>query len=146
MWRVLTGLHHSIGFHFLITCHTKFSPDSCFGLIKRKFRRTKVSLLDDLAHVVNESAACTICQLVGTQDGQTIVPSRDWACFLSHFRRLDGIKQYHHFRFERDRPGIVFLKKTATAEEETRCLLLGDWSPQYLVLFIAPLMTFTQMG
>ena len=35
MWRVLTCLHHSIGFHFLITGHTKFSPDACFGLIKR---------------------------------------------------------------------------------------------------------------
>ena len=83
-----------------------------------------------LVYIVNESAACNLCPLVGTQDGQTIVPSRDWAGFLSsHFRRLDGIKQYHHFRFERDHPGVVFLKKTATAEEETRCLLLGDWSP-----------------
>ena len=130
MWRVLTGLHHSIRFHFLITGHTKFSPDACFGLIKRKFRRTDVSSLDDLARVVNESAVCNLCQLVGTQDGTTIVPSRDWAGFLSsHFCRLDGIKKYHHFRFERDHPGVVFLKKTATAKEEMRCLLLGDWSP-----------------
>ena len=129
MWRVLTGLHHSIGLHFMITGHTKFSPDACFGLIKRKFRRTDVSLLDDLAHVVEESAACNHCQLVGAQDGSTIVPSRDWAGFLSsHFRRLDGIKKYHHFRFERDHPGVVFLKETATAEE-TRCLLSGVWSP-----------------
>ena len=97
------GLHHSIRLHFLITGHTKFSPNACFGLTKRKFRCTNVSLVDDLAHVVNESAACNLCQLVGTQDGQTIVPSRDWAVFLSSlFRRLGGIKQYHHFRFERD--------------------------------------------
>ena len=130
MWRVLTGLHHSIGLHFMITGHTKFSPDACFGLIKRKFRRADVSSLDDLARVVEESAACNLCQLVGTQDGTTIVPSRDWAGFLSsHFRRLDGIKQYHHFRFERDHPGVVFLKKTATAEEEMRCLLRGVWLP-----------------
>ena len=96
----------------------------------REFRRTNVRSLDDLARVVNESAACNLCQLVGTQNGQTIVPSRDWPGFLStHFRRLDGIKQYHHFRFERDHPGVVFLKKTATAEEETQCLLLDDWSP-----------------
>ena len=58
------------------------------------------------------------------------MPSRDWAGFLSsHFRRLDGIKQYHHFRCERDHPGVVFLKKTATAEEEQRCLLRGVWLP-----------------
>ena len=130
MWRVLTGLHQTISLHFMITGHTKFSPDACFGLVKRKFRKTDVSSLDDLARVVEESAACNICQLVGAQDGSTIVPSRDWARFLSpHFRRLDGIKQYHHFRFERDHPGVVFLKKTATAEEEQRCLLRGVWSP-----------------
>ena len=130
MWRVLTGLHQTISLHFMITGHTKFSPDACFGLVKRKFRKTDVSSLDNLARVVEESAACNICQLVGAQDGSTIVPSRDWARFLSpHFHRLDGIKQYHHFRFERDHPGVVFLKKTTTAEEEQRCLLRGVWSP-----------------
>ena len=119
--------------HFMITGHTKFSTDACFGLLKRKFRRTDVSSLDNLARVVEESAACNICQLVGAQDGSTIVPSRDWAGFLSsHFRRLDGIKQYHHFRFERDHPGVVFLKKTATAEEEQRVLLRGVWLPSYV--------------
>ena len=133
MWRVLTGLHQTIHLHFMITGHTKFSPDACFGLIKRKFRKTDVSSLDDLAHVVEESAACNICQLVGAQDGSTIVPSRDWAGFLSsHYRRLDGIKKYHHFRFERDHPGVVFLKKTATAEEEQRILLRGEWTPSHV--------------
>ena len=98
-------------------------------LIKRKFRHTDVSSLDDLARVVNESEACNLCQLVSTQDGTTIVPSRDWAGFLaSHFRRLDGTKKYHHFCFEQDHPRVVFLK-TPTAEEETRCLLWGVWSP-----------------
>ena len=42
---------------------------------------------------------------------------------------VHGVKQYHHFRFERDHPGVVFLKKTATAEEEQRLLLRGVWSP-----------------
>ena len=58
------------------------------GLIKRKFRHTDLSSLDDLARVVNESAACNLCQLVSTQDGTctTIMPSQDWAGFLSsHF-------------------------------------------------------------
>ena len=43
MWRVLTGLHQSISLHFMIAGHNKFSPDACFGLIKRNFRRTNVS-------------------------------------------------------------------------------------------------------
>ena len=130
MWRVMTGLHHTIDLHFMITGHSNFSPDACFGLIKRKFRKTDVSSLDDLAQVVEQSAECNTCQLVGTQDGNVVVPSRDWTGFLtSHFRRLDGIKQYHHFHFERDHPGVVFIKKTATAEVEERKLLRVVWSP-----------------
>ena len=75
-------------------------------------------------HSAQSTSSCNLCQLVGTQDDTTIVPSRDWARFLSsHFRRLDGIKKYHHFHFERNHPGVVFLKKTATAEEEMQCLL-----------------------
>ena len=46
------------------TGHIKFP---CFGLIKSKFRCTDISSLDDLARVVNESAACNLCQLVSTQ-------------------------------------------------------------------------------
>ena len=75
MLRVLTGLHHSIGLHSLIIGHTKFSPGACYCLIKRKFCCINVNSLDDLAHVVNESVACNLCHLVGTQDGTTIVPS-----------------------------------------------------------------------
>ena len=70
---MLTGLHQSIHLHFMIAGHTKFAPDVCFGLIKRKFRRTDISSLDDLAHVVEESVACNICQLVGAQDGSTFL-------------------------------------------------------------------------
>ena len=69
MWRVLTGLHNTVNLHFMITGHTKFSPDACFGLVKSKFRKTPVSSLDDLARVVDDSAACNVCQLVGAQDG-----------------------------------------------------------------------------
>ena len=121
MWRVLTGLHNTVNLHFMITGHTKFSPDACFGLVKRKFRKAPVSSHD--------SAACNVCQLVGAQDGRVLIPTRDWAGFLSsYFRRLDDIKQYHHFHFEQDHPGAVFLRKTAVAEEE-RKLLRVAWRP-----------------
>ena len=143
MWRVLTGLHHSIGLHFMITGHTKFSPDACFGLIKRKFRITEVCSLEELACVVDESTVCNLFQLFGKQDGHTIVPSRDWAGLLSsHFCHLDGVKQYHHFRFVQHHPGVVYVKKTAI-EEQTRCLLWGVWSP--LPADRPPLMTPTEV-
>ena len=83
-----------------------------------------MSSLEVLARVVDDSAACSVCQLVGAQDGRVLVPARDWAGFLSsYFCRLDGIKKYRHFRFEWNHPGAVFLRKTAVAEEEKRKLL-----------------------
>ena len=36
LWRVLTGLHQNITLSFMITGHTKFSPDWCFGLMKKR--------------------------------------------------------------------------------------------------------------
>ena len=43
------------------------------GLIKRKFRRKDISSLDDLARVVNESAACNLYQLVSIH--KMVLPS-----------------------------------------------------------------------
>ncbi|KAF0516463.1 chaperonin: PROVISIONAL [Gigaspora margarita] len=36
MWRVANGLHNSITYSFMVSEHTKFSPDSFFGLFKLK--------------------------------------------------------------------------------------------------------------
>ena len=63
-----------------------------------------MSSLDDLAQIV-DNCSLQCLPLVGAQDGRVLVPTRDWTGFLSYFCRLDGIKQYHHFRFEWDHPG-----------------------------------------
>ena len=78
-WRVMVGLNKKITVSFLIVGHTKFSPDWCFGLFKQAYRRTKIGCLDDIAKVVESSAVVNHAQLVGTQDGQVIVPTYDWA-------------------------------------------------------------------
>ena len=85
-WRVMTGLHSSITLSFLVAGHTKFSPDWCFGLIKQLYRKTRVDCLDDIVEVVNKSANCNVAQLVGTQQGDVLVPVYDWTAFLdAHF-------------------------------------------------------------
>ncbi|MED6240733.1 hypothetical protein ATANTOWER_026909, partial [Ataeniobius toweri] len=48
-WRVAHKLHSTLNIHFLITGHTKFSPDCGFGLIKQAYKRTRVSTLPDIA-------------------------------------------------------------------------------------------------
>ena len=92
LWRVVVGLHQKISLSFLIVGHTKFSPDWCFGLLKQRFRHTKVSFLSDLERVVNTSAEANVAQLVGTQSGEVIVLTYDWASmFQSHLRKVNNI-------------------------------------------------------
>jgi hypothetical protein len=55
VWRTLTNRHTNITLSFLPVGHTKFSPDWCFGLLKRQYRRTKVGSLQAIAEVVNTS-------------------------------------------------------------------------------------------
>jgi len=120
-WRVLLGLHKEISLHFLITGHTKFAPDWCFGLFKRTFRRTPVSCLQDIADAVKASTAVSgvnIPQLVGSETGDTFVPMYDWHGFLDlHFRAIPGIKTLHHFTFSSSDPGAVVVKVHADSQE-----------------------------
>ena len=108
LWRVMVGLHQSITLSFLVVGHTKFSPDWCFGLLKQRFRRTVVGCLDDLVPVVNTLATVNVAQLVGSQEGETIVPIYGWmAMFAEHLRKVKNIKHYQHFRFASSSPGAV---------------------------------------
>ena len=98
-WRCCVGLHRSISLNFLIAGHTKFAPDGCFGLLKRNFKRNSVSSLKEMAEVVEGSACLNEVQLVGLEDGTSLVPVADWQVFFDkNFRPLPEIKKYHHFR------------------------------------------------
>ena len=55
MWCCTTGKHTSCSIHFMIPGHTRFSPDQYFGLIKRKYRKTRISSVAQLSKVVKES-------------------------------------------------------------------------------------------
>ena len=71
LWRVMRGLHTEVTMNFMPAVHTKFAPDWCFGLLKRRFRRAEVSCLNDLCDVVTEStpvAKLNIPQLVGRME------------------------------------------------------------------------------
>ena len=111
-WRILVGLNERIEISFMLVGHTKFGPDWCFGLVKQRFRRTKVGCLADIAKVVNESATVNTAQLVGTEDGTIIVPQYDWAeHFSTFFRRqaFKGIKCLHHLVFSSSFLGVAMV-------------------------------------
>ena len=112
-WRVLMGLNTSCSISFMIPGHTKFGPDWFFGLLKRKYRKTRVSSVDQIVSVVRDS----------TVDGQNqsyvvnqSVPDFHYYNWSEHFFRffsvIPNITNYHNFFFSSDHPGTVILKKS----------------------------------
>ena len=130
-WRVMTGQHQAITLSFMIPGHTKFSPDWCFGLLKKKYRRSKVGGLTDLVGVVNESASVNVAQPTGLEDGRVLVTTYDWQhLFNTFYTKVKGIKKLHHLRFDSAFPGYIFTKERAGSTEEKRSLLkVSSWSP-----------------
>ena len=119
-WRILCWLNRDIEISFLLVGHTKFAPDWCFGLLKQKFRKSRVGCLEDLASVVNQSAHTNHAQLVGKEDRNTIIQS--------FFRRgaFDGV-------FSSATPGSAKVRVHCNAEEKTLTLLKKDycgWKPR----------------
>lgn len=125
-WRVRSGLNKKIEISFLLVGHTKFAPDWCFGLLKQKFKKSLVGCLDDLAHVVNQSAHFNSAQLVGQEYGTVLAPQYDWAgYFQEYFKRgaFDGIKTWSHLVFNSATPNIAKVRTSCNAEESTLTLL-----------------------
>ena len=97
----------------MIAGHTKFGPDRFFGLIK-KYKHTFVSTLGEVQDVVRKSMLTgqNIPQLTKSMDGSRVVFWYDWKSFLnSMFKPIPKITTYHHFRFDRKSPGIVFVRE-----------------------------------
>ena len=132
LWRVMSGQHDEIKLSFMIPGHTKFSPDWCFGLLKKKYRRTKVGGLTDLVGVVNESATINVAQPTGTEDGRVVVPTYDWQQYFATFcSKVKGIKKLHHLRFDSSSPGCVFVKERAGSNEAKHSLVKDkNWRPR----------------
>ncbi len=100
--RVMTGKHDTITLSFMIAGHTKLR---CFGLLKKKYRRTCIGGLPDLVEVVNNSSVVNV------------------AYFAPVFVKLKGIKKLHHIRFQSDSPGFVFVKEFSNSDENEVCLI-----------------------
>ena len=93
----MTDVHKEITISFLLVGHTKFTPDWCFGLFKRLFKRTKVSTLEEIAGVVQRSSAVNYPQVVGSYDGTSLVHFYNLnSLFDSKTTALKGIIKFHH--------------------------------------------------
>ena len=124
-WRVSTGLNESCELSFMIPGHTKFSPDRFFGMIKRKYRRTKVDSLAQIAEVVNSSTleGRNTAYVIG-HDTTSPFTFYNWSEFLQvYFTVVPNITTYHHFHFSHTSPGVVFVREFANSKEEMKTIL-----------------------
>lgn len=131
MYRVLTGLHNNIELSFLVVGHTKFSPDGYFGLIRHRYRRSKVYTYNQLAKLIEESSSNghNICQRYRDYNHSTPnIVYRDWSSWLSrYFSVIPLITNYHHFKIEKEKRGEVILKRDVDAEEEQVFIMKKDF-------------------
>ena len=99
-----------------------FSPDRCFGLIKKSYRTRFCSSIFDIAKAVQESSTdgTNIPAICGLPDGRDNIPVYDWQKFFTSFKKITNISTYHHFRFSKDHPGVVFCKENAKSVEEVQ--------------------------
>ena len=114
------GLNEACELNIMIPGHTKFGPDRFFGLIKRKYRRTNLSSLAEIAKVVETSTAGgqNKAYIIGNEQLSKPFHYYNWADFLAnYYNTLPQITSYYHFRFDKGHHGIVFVRKFANAEE-----------------------------
>lgn len=126
MYRVIAGKHKSITLSFMLVGHTKFSPDGYFGLIKKRYRRSKVYTYDHLVDVINSSTTgrFNTCQRYRDNQGRKIFQFRKWSTWLGKiFKKLPEITKYRHFRTDVNALGEIAVKESIDAKEETFSLL-----------------------
>lgn len=108
-WLIDRGFYDEIELNFMIPGHTKFICDSCFGLIKILYRKSKVNTLDDVASIVNRSTTVHLNTSQRYLNGEGF----QYYNFKDHFqlfKKLPYIQKYHHFYFTSQHPGTVFYK------------------------------------
>lgn len=130
LWRVMTGKNEKILYNFLVSGHTKFSPDRGFGMLKKKYATSTIDSLHDLAVCVNSSSPKGLQKAVITYDPSTNehhVIWSNWTDYLQQlFKKMPGLTQHHHFIFTSD--GLVRTKAYADSDEQCCYLEKPDWS------------------
>lgn len=103
LWRVMTGKNKKNSLHFLLTGHTKFSPDRNFGILKSKYARADVDCLQDMMEVVNTSSPHGYNVALSIVDPSTNIQKVKWKkwddCLKQNFHSIPHITKYHHFVF-----------------------------------------------
>ena len=118
MWCVQTGLNLRIELHFMISGHTRFSPDRNFGVLKFHYARSQVDCLEDLVQIVHESSPKGFNIAVPTiLNGTRNVVWLAWTEYLANYHcKFPAITKYHRFVFTPGDSIDVGLRSTSDLE------------------------------
>lgn len=111
----------SVELHFLLTGHTKFSPDRLFGVFKLKYASMNIDCFSDVLNCVEISSSKKCNVPVAVRLPNSVQPTVIWKdydqYFKSAFKKLPGISKFHHFVFAAKKP-IMCRKYVNTDVEE----------------------------
>ncbi|ELU09237.1 hypothetical protein CAPTEDRAFT_200713 [Capitella teleta] len=115
LWRVQNGLNTTININFMMEGHTKFAVDWGFGLVKRKFRQTRVDCQEDIKSVVDESLFVNTAVMMGDEAGNVDVPIIQSSYLLPH--KFHKIVECHYLWFKGTHLDVVFARNFFNSEE-----------------------------
>ena len=119
-WRCMVGLHDKITLSFMVVGHVSCLVDGCFGMLKRKYCRSDIFTMDQLAEVVDLSAACDVSQAVQNSS----VVWYDWHNYLIRFfKPAPTVSKQHYFTFLSQDPGTVVVKQAVNSQPSTVTIL-----------------------
>ncbi len=127
-WRVMNGLHNEITISFMLPGHTKFSPDSIFGLYKLCYRKNNVDSLHEAVDCCKKATKKSeiIPHVYGKHLGleDVRIDFRNWMCFFRKtFKEIPNITEISAFHFTAEHPGTVQIKHSQESSWETIRLL-----------------------
>ncbi len=98
-----TGKCLYVELNFLLSGHTKFSPDRLFGVFKAKYAKSNVDCFSDVIECVAKSSPNGYNVPVAVRNPNSNVPTVPWKdfdhYFASAYNSLSGISKFHHFNF-----------------------------------------------
>ena len=123
----MTGRHVTAELSFMLVGHTKFAPDRYFGLLKKRYRRSCVDTIVDIACVVKESTTTghNIPQLIRSHDGVKHVQFYQWKVF-QFFKSIPNILKMDRFFVDAAKPGVVAIREIGASMDTAINILKVD--------------------
>lgn len=142
-WRITKKKNKRIVLSFMPVGHTKFSCDWAFGLLKRKFRTTFVSSLNELENCIKESTPTSNVNTalsVGDEKGNVHIQVYDWLNFFKdgNCKKVPLITKFNHFTFDQVYPGKVHCKTDLNGNENVFTLFPTEDGPSGYPAIITP--------